>query len=171
MNRLNNDVANNNTSWRGGLRDESHRLLEQMAETTRTPVAQLEELFGTELQSAMGKVDKNVLFSTIKNALKSAAATTAPRESFSQKGRSEGERLVKNGLFKKFFIKNYLCILLTIYSDLHRRSASVQIRTKPPQHGMLRWTTPKWTFQWEAATRRMTAWHPTILCLDIINQQ
>lgn len=44
-----------------------------MAQATSTPVPQLEELLGLELQSAMGRMDKNVLLDALKNALKSAA--------------------------------------------------------------------------------------------------
>ncbi|KAI1730835.1 hypothetical protein Ddc_03552 [Ditylenchus destructor] len=68
---LNKTAYNKDTAC--NAREGSRRLLEQMAQATSTPVPQLEELLGHELQSAMGRMDKNVLLDALKNALKSAA--------------------------------------------------------------------------------------------------
>uniref|UniRef100_A0A915DGR0 Uncharacterized protein n=1 Tax=Ditylenchus dipsaci TaxID=166011 RepID=A0A915DGR0_9BILA len=52
------------------LANDRAALLQQMASLTNTSVAQLEDFMGEDLQNAIGKMDKSVLLSTLKNALR-----------------------------------------------------------------------------------------------------
>lgn len=50
--------------------DEKAALLKEMSELTNTPIKQLENFIGDDLQKAIGKVDRSILFSTLKDALR-----------------------------------------------------------------------------------------------------
>lgn len=53
-------------------------LLRHFSNVTNTPVSQLAEYIGEDLQNAMNRLDRKVLLSTLKNALQNVTADTTP---------------------------------------------------------------------------------------------
>lgn len=51
-------------------------LLRHFSTVTNTPVSQLTEYIGEDLQNAMNRLDRKVLLSTLKNALRNVTADT-----------------------------------------------------------------------------------------------